>query len=211
MSDPIDRADLLITRVLDGEASVADWESLRTLAGDDPDIWARLADATQQRDALARAVEARVSFADEVELPAGGVDGPIEFATRVRAWSGWAAAACIAIVWATLAGLPMGATPPEASSTLSASIGPDAGPPSPDQALRTYLDAGARAGRVVEELPTLMVEASRGEDGAMEVFYVRQILERRRVQRFFEVGVDDAGEPVVTPASAASWSEESAI
>jgi hypothetical protein len=105
----------------------------------------------------------------------------------------------VAVVWATLAGVLPERGGGSTNGAMTAGLGGTA-IASPEEALEAYLETGSRAGRVVDLLPTLMVETVPTEGGGAEVFYVRQILERRMVRQFWEVGADETGEPIAVPS-----------
>ena len=62
----IDR-DILLTRVLDGEATPEDWAAFRAMAACDPRVWTDLADTQQEQAELALARAEVVQMADEVD------------------------------------------------------------------------------------------------------------------------------------------------
>ena len=75
------------------------------------------------------------------------------FNVRWRAWSGWAAAAAIGLIWATVQGV----APSGQNSGQTAGIDPASW--TPDQAFNQYLTSGMQQGRVLGELPTVMMSA----------------------------------------------------
>src|SRR5690606_30859566 len=98
--------DVLIGRVVDGEATGADWAALEAAAQGDPGVWRDLALAQRDHAALAGAVGAAVGVAARVDLPIGGgsAGGGAPPAGRIGAWGGWAAAAAVALAWGGTAG-----------------------------------------------------------------------------------------------------------
>lgn len=101
------REDVLIGRVVDGEASQQDFDELERLGSADPEVWRRLATAQRAHARLERAVEDRIALAELIELPrqrwlgGGGVIAKIGLA------GGWLAAAALGVVVFT----QMGASP----------------------------------------------------------------------------------------------------
>ena len=102
------RDDILISQIIDGDATAGEWDELTALAGDDPAAWRRLADALRDHKAFARAVNAAVGLADTIELPrSDAATGPRPRSTpnlRFGAWSGWtgwAVAAVVTLAWVT--------------------------------------------------------------------------------------------------------------
>src|SRR5690606_3277257 len=108
----------------------------------------------------------------------------------------WLAAAAVALVWGLLSLRPAPAPEPGAM--------PVSWPPTADEALDQYLAAGALQGRVIGELPALMVESRPLETGA-EIVYIRRVLERGVEDGMVEHDVDDAGRIVERPVSAAAF------
>ncbi|MEL6311327.1 MAG: hypothetical protein AAFQ17_03010, partial [Pseudomonadota bacterium] len=64
-----DRRDILVARVVDGEATSEDWRELRTIAASDQTIWAEIAEQQDLKRELDVAVEDAVSVAERVALP----------------------------------------------------------------------------------------------------------------------------------------------
>lgn len=199
--------EALISRVLDGEASGADWLLFRELAAGDPAIWRELSDARASWESLAEAVDAAVGPVAEgpraVVLPQPPPPRVTVLGPRaLRQWGGWAAAALMALAWVganTVASSPAEGTPDsliagraddpatngglprpgDAAKQMTAGV-PGAGLLDADAAWRRYLEAGNETGRVVGELPQQRVVSTRpllGSDD-VEVLYVRQVLER---------------------------------
>ena len=203
-----DRRDELISRVIDGEASGADWSALRGLAQADPTVWTEITAAQRQHEALCLAVEEAGAQADEVELPEGALMTPAERFERrmdtVRSWGGWAAAAAILLVWFT--GVPVGSLGTTGDGSLTAGVGPDWKNIAPEEALERYIDRGRQTGRVLAEVPDrIVVETRPLENGeGLEVVYLRQILEREIVDpsKMYRVGQNEFGQASLVPTPA---------
>lgn len=194
----ISREDILINRAVDREASPADWSELDDLARRDPALWRRLAEAQRDHAALAAGVAEIAERADAVELPHHTIDATRVFHARWRVWSGWAVAAMLALVWATTRGLLPAATNP-AGQTAGVTLANL----TPDEAFNQYMTRGLEQGRVLAELPTLMIDSRPSEDGdALEITVMRRIIERKRVTGAFRVGVDEQGRLQLLPTSA---------
>lgn len=199
-----DGRDILISRVIDAEASAEDWRAFRALAAEDPEIWRDLADAQQRHERLCEGFRAATACADRVALPLGESDAsPLQRRLDATArWGGWAAAAALALVWATA--VPLGGNGTELQGAALIPAGPSLSEATPDEALARYLAAGQNAGVVVGEVPDrLVVETNPRDDGSVEVLYVRQIIERRVTDQIYREIRDDTGRlvPVPVPAS----------
>lgn len=206
--------DVLIGRVVDGEACPDDWKALADLAARDQRVWAELAGAQRQHDALTRAVDRAVAPADGVEMPDFTPHAnPAQHRLRLASsWGGWAAAAVVILAWTTGLELPTGSIDGAPAQTAGfVRIGD-----SPEAALDRYLDAGRATGTVVREIPDRVVYETRPlESGGVEVLYLRQILERRIVDEVYRRAADEFGRsvelPVERPAPALSPGRTSAF
>lgn len=187
--------EVLISRVVDGVASPADWARLKTLAVSDTTIWRDLAEAQEMHGEMAALVARAESIADSIEAPVeeAMATGLMNRFRLVGAWGGWAVAAAVGL--AVVAGRP-GTTP--------TNHGNQAGimPLSAADAFNQYLTQGSAEGRVVGEVPTrIMLEARpAGASRGYEVIYIRQIMERVVVPNLYQFGgKDEAGNPVPVP------------
>lgn len=185
------REEILIGRVTDHEASPEDWRELESLAAQDPTVWNRLAQAQRSHATLQRRVEDELTIAELVDAPLREPFTGRTLQARWTLYSGWAAAALVALAWAGALGMgvrPIGPVQP-ASAGLPAGL-------SADRLLGEYIDRGREQGRVVGELPMLMLETRPAEgEGRVEVIYVRQLVERAVVNTVYEVSRDELGEP----------------
>ncbi len=191
--------DLLLSRIIDGEAGTADWSSFKLLAEREPSLWRELAEAQRQQADLAAEVACAVSVADAVDVPFHE-HASVQLRERFRlvgTWGGWAVAAMVALAWT--AGLigPSGQPGPSdnRASLLPTSFG------SPADALRYYVDEGQKQGQVVGEVPAKVLLNSRRQatGEGFEVIYVRQIVERAVVDDLYRFGSDELGQPVPVP------------
>lgn len=186
------REDVLIGRVVDGEAFASDWEALEKLAGADGGVWERLGRAQRSHARLERDVEDAIALADLVEIPRAAVASQ-SMNLRIRQYGGWAAAAALALAWAGLSGvLPV-------RSGNTAGLGPSL---SADEAYEQYVDRGTTSGRLIRELPLQLVQArDLGEGRGKEVLYYRMLLERRTVPDVSVLSVqsDEHGDPRLVP------------
>jgi len=190
--------DILISRIVDDEATSKDWESFEQLAALEPDVWKKL--AREQRDAanLRSAVGAAVEAADAIELPLdiAGAGAEHVFSRRFSPWIGWAMAAAVALAWLGADLVPTINT--DLTPTNQAGI--DFIPASADDALNQYREVGEQEGRYIGEMPKIMVEARTMPDGnRVEVIYLRQLLEREIVNGVYGLGEDDQGRATPVP------------
>lgn len=194
------REEILINRVVDGEATPADWTELDVVAQRDPSIWARLAEAQRAQASLQRAVEDALTAAELVDLPFQSERLERAWDARIRIWGGWLVAAVLLVAWAgNLASVRALNRSSEAASgapTLAGLSGL-----SPDQILQAYKQTGMEDGRVVGEMPMVMLETVPTADGRAQITFVRPLVERVVVDQLYELGQDDAGRAVPVKAS----------
>lgn len=183
------REDVLIGRVVDGEASASDWEALERIAQSEPGVWERLGRAQRVHARLEREVEDAIAIAELTELPHGHL-ASYSVTSRVRQYAGWAVAAVLAVAFlGTLGVIKSG---PNSGNTARLGL-PDW---TADQALQQYLDKGKAQGVVVEELPAKLFDARILDDGhTKEVVFIRQIIERRNLSDIsvLSVEIDENG------------------
>ncbi len=194
----VDR-DILITRVLDGEATPEDWAAFRAIAAKDQAVWADLADAQQDRADLASAVADAIAVADCVEAPVHRHTGE-RLNARIRtgaAWLGWVAAAAVAVVGFTgrFGVAPGSGVDADHQQAGLFSIS------SPEDAMKLYLDKGQEAGSVLGELPdrVLLSSAPAADGNGYTVVFLRQIVERHHVDSLYQLGENEIGQPVAVP------------
>ena len=185
--DDLTREDRLIHRTLDGSAGVGDWAELELLARRDPAVWKRLALAMRGELTLRR-----VGGALDAQLPdlpgRGGVEG--RRGPLLVGGLGWAAALLVGFLWLGSA-ITAGIDGPTSPTNLE--LGADA-------AWAHYLASGTPDGRLIRELPPVMLEAIPDRDGRqVEVTFLRRAVERAIVDEVIEVDEDDAGRLVSRP------------
>lgn len=148
MADRID-PDILVTRVIDGRDTAADWQSLEAAAGADPEVWRTLALAQRDHRALVRQVRLETAVAEHVSAPAHAMraarhearldsqldshlDSQLDShrremahrTRRVSAWAGWAAAAAMVVAFVGRMGANV--DPSDANSAARSVLGPAA-------------------------------------------------------------------------------------
>lgn len=203
-----DRKDTLISRIIDGDATAAEWDELSASARLEPALWQRLAATMRDGAAFTRALRASVAAADGIDLPADRATAPARAAApsphgptwvlRAAAWCGWAAAAAIAIAWtASLPALAPTTTTRPVPLLQTAGIFDGA---AASDLYNAYLRNGQREQRVVGEIPERVLVDTRPAPGGegYEVLYLRQILERAVVPDLYEFSAqDEAGRPAL--------------
>ena len=195
----IDR-DVLLTRVLDGQASPEDWAAFRAMAADDASVWADLADAQQDRAELMMAMANVVQIADRVHAPVEVLTG--EHLTKrfnnAIAWVGWVAAAMLAVGAIVSNNQQSGVyRQPNAQNTSTQQAGLFS-IRSPEDALKLYLDKGQQTGQVLGEVPDrVLLQTTPGADGkGYDIVYLRQLVERAHVNELYQLAKDEAGRSV---------------
>jgi hypothetical protein len=196
-----ERDQLLMSRVVDGDAATEEWDELTALAEEDPAVWARLAQTLRAHAGVARAVNAQVAAADSVPLPvaaapaAATVEPRVAPFAHVSRWSGWAVAAVVGIAWLAWI-FNAGGPGRRAESSAPVNL---AGLPAADL-LQAYLDRGRQEDLVVGEVPDRILIDTRPTktNGGYEVLYLRQIIERTVVPDLYRVqGRDERGQPIL--------------
>lgn len=213
-----DDRDLLISRVIDGNASQEDWANFRSLAAHEPAIWSELAQTQSTHESLMSQMNQAMAVADRVSLPGGLMDdGPMRSRMEmVSRWGGWAAAAAILLVW--FFGQPMNALkthnptsldqtgdqpvvaglPGQGLGEMGSKLLLDQAPP--EDAFDQYISAGKSAGRVVGEMPEqVVIETRPMPDGTIEVLYLRQVIERRVIDHAYREVRNEAGGTIPVP------------
>jgi len=193
----------LIARIVDRAAAPSDYDGFADLARSAPAHWDELLAALRDDDALHGALLDSLQPAERVELPAAPAApaAPRGVLRQLRPWTGWLAAAALALVW--LSGelrhddaLP--AFPPRGNLARM----PDAGPRSAPRPR----DVPMAADPVLGELPLHLVGAQPARDGdGLDVLYVQPVLRRARVDRVYEMGTDEHGQPAPVPADPATF------
>jgi len=206
--------DVVLSRLLDGRGRAADWRHLREATAADAVVWDRIIGSAGDQDLLGDVVGMAGDRAGEMNLlPAPGcVDAPpvpLAFAAprpdgrrtdrAVRsARLGWLVAACMALGLVSLSLKPRtGAEAPGMVAGLNLDNW------SANDLMNKYKDRASKDGTLVAEMPQRVVLETRptADGKGHEVLYMRQFIERAVVDDLYKLGVDDAGRPVMVPAS----------
>lgn len=193
--------DVAMSRVADSVATRADWDALEKAARTSPRIWEDLALTIRQAQQLSAEVRAATQDGEGVQL-LEEVAAPEETARpraprRLAAYGGWIAAALMVAAigrWGSIA-------PRAGEQTNTASLS------SPMEYLSNYLSSGKKEGSVIGEMPRkLLLDTTPTEDGkGVYVLFVRQIVERVKVDDLYRISVDELGNPTPVKLPAAEW------
>ena len=201
-SDLPTREDVLIGRVVDGEASDTDWADLDRVARADPDIWKRVAHAQRAHARLERAVEDAIAVAELVDIP---VYRPARaFWGSMRSSLGWAVAAVLAIAFVGRFQNHLPGGPAQNSGVMQAGLIP-LNTASPDQAYDRYIRSGLADGRVVGEMEPVLIEARQVPNGTgtptHEVIVMRRVVERFSGENLpvYTIRMNEHGIPTPSP------------
>lgn len=201
---PLEKAMADIAAGESDDQSLAQFEQL---ACDNAAEWKRLAltlrDELELRSGLDRQLNSNRAQADR-EIANARSHQPAIVVRSLAAWSGWSLAAAMLLALSLVlvvqskrgAGLPGNGS--HGNGALLAGF-------TAQEALDRYITRGAEEGRIVAELPTVMVEARQLEEGVLEVLYLRQFLERERVNEVYTVASDELGMPHPVKVDFSGW------
>ncbi len=183
--------ELLTHRAVSMTAAPAEWDALREIGTDDPDVWRRVVRALEDECRLRHGVRASVESADAVELP--DLDVTPARRTPRRPSSGWLAAAVIAIAWLVH-------DRAEVAVRSSLATGDVAVHPTIDPTETAAPDAELARGEVIGELPTMLLATRPSATGeGVDVICLRRTLERVEVDQLFRLATDEHGAPTPSP------------
>jgi hypothetical protein len=212
-----ERADILISHVVDGESNAEQWRELEALAAQDPRIWRELAEMQRDAAALRSAMRCGGDIAERIGLPAktavaapigagatgGGMpEQDIEIRTfrhphhpqapqlrlnRLGTWTGWAAAAVITIIASVQLSQKQNVTGGNTPVVPATLGGPIA--QSAGELFDQYLATGQKDGTVLGEVPGKMLVESRPAPSGQgfEIIFVRQVVERAIVPDLYKI------------------------
>ena len=191
--------ELLVSRVIEPDATSKEWDELTAAAEADPQLWRRTVETLRDQQAITRAVNASVAIAQgvssrPVSQPGGNVEvdrSPLGRPQLFR-WSGWAVAALVALAWVS------GLSNFRSNGTMNAGFVPPT--LTAAEHLQNYYTQGRREGRVFDEVPEkilVQIRPSPTGDGD-EIIYIRQILERPTLPGLYHYqGEDESGRPTL--------------
>lgn len=205
-----DDVDLLISRTVDGSASATEWVLLQGHAVRTPGVWMDLATTYRDAQMLEQRVGQATRQAEYVSLPAAhnarvarhdSHTGSSSRRThgftfsRAAAWGGWAAAAVLTLAMVSRSMVNTQSTPDGPAKPITAGVGQGLG-----DMLNSYLSKGKEEGTVVGEVPEKQIVGTvEKPDGSVEVVYLRVILERTNVDKFYRTTTNEAGQPQSVP------------
>ena len=205
------RRDILISRIVQAEATRAEWDEFAALAEGDGSLWREVVEAQRDQQALADVMAVAEAVAETVEAPASatalrprrralappGGREPHRPVARLGAWTGWALAAMVVLAWVVGS-----LQPPTPSGDIPAGPHYERAGLIPvsnaQQAWDAYLDKGREEGRVLDQAPRRVMLRSRPnpEGEGFEIIYVHQIMERAVVPKLYQYGgQDETGRP----------------
>lgn len=175
--DAENEADVLIARVIDGEATETDRERFDHLAAAEPTLWRELALRQQDHGQLTEEVRAATAGADRTELPRH------RFIPRGVSWtlaaSGWAAVLILSLSWGLIA--TSGRRPAPIAKTATVT---------PEEHYQNYMEAPYVLGDMHPEV----LEVQEMPDGRVAVHFVRRIEEIAFLDPESDLPVDETGE-----------------
>ncbi len=190
---------LLVSRVIEPDATAKEWDELTAAAEADPSLWRQTVQTLRDQQAMTRAVNASVGIAEDVSTtprtsrlvhPSAIGSAPSERPQLLRR-SGWAVAALVALAWVSgLSNIQPTGTGYQAGAGSQIVSAADL--------LDRYLVQGRREGRVFDEVPEKIFVQSRPspKGDAVEVIFIRQILERTTLPGLYHYqGEDESGRP----------------
>lgn len=159
--EKVSEADVLLSRIVDHQATDQDRHRFEQLAVDDPTLWRTLAQQQQEMAALSDTVIEQLVAADGIELPTTKSSiTPL----KPFAFIGWAAAILIAAVWILL--------PAKESSQLNPALTSD-----------QHLDEYRKADFLKQEFDPIMMDWERVNDDWIRIYYMRRFEESVLVNR----------------------------
>lgn len=198
-NESVGESDVLIGRLIDGEASQHDAARFERMAEANPRLWRALALRQQDMATIASHVERQLHQAERIDLPEDAAGGEDSGPRRRRfpwfvAFSGWAAVIAIVAGWSLLQQRQL---PSALTHIVPAATNGQVSPPmSPDEHLREYLSAPFVLG---EMAPTLL-EVEELSDGRTAIRFLRRIEEVAFVKPGDRLPVNENGDLNVPPS-----------
>jgi hypothetical protein len=189
-SDGEEAMDRLMTRLIDGEATLAEYDAFDEAAEAAPSLWRELATRQLDMRMLVDAVETHTAEAIRTPLP--NTNKPsIQIFPRKLSWpltmSGWAAAVLALVAWAIIA---------LANQQQQIPSQPDIVPAAATMTLSAedHYEAYRAAPYVLGEMQPVVLDVEELSDGRIAVRFVRRIEEVAMLDPEADLPVDDDGE-----------------
>ena len=190
--------DTLISRVVDQEASDADWRALHTLAERDSSVWRELAQAQRDHADLTAEMDQALACVDRIDVPSHEHFSQ-SLTERVRVvvtWSGWAVAAALILAWLGIIDLGFSSGDTTQPNGHTAGVVPTFPRDNPEAALDYYMEEGRKQGFVLGEADHRVLDILVDDEGSGQaVIYLRQIIEIKKPDQLFMHPVDELGRP----------------
>lgn len=209
---PSERLDRLTAVLVDGAATERDWTEFRAFAGERCEAWRRLAEdfgaaarlSNSFFTAAQRAANVEIDFASvaAAEGPRAAAEGKTEprrggggITRWAQHYGGWAIAATVLLGWGFTSWQAgwMGRSERDRAQ-LAGNDGAGTGNIFGDEQAIPAEYAGLR-----DKLQPFIVDMKPAANGGYELVYVRPTLERTTVDRFYRLGQDEAGRPLLLP------------
>jgi len=196
MTDDMDR---LISRIVDQEATDADWRALHAMADSEPTIWRELAKAQRDQAELGAQVEAALACAERVDVPSHEhfSQSMTERLRVVTTWSGWVAAALVMLAWTGAIDIGL-FDAPQSDGTQTGTIVRPFAQAEPEEGLDYFISEGRKQGIVVGMMPqryVLDVVTDEGGGATKTVYYGRLIVQKETVDTLYMHPTDELGRP----------------
>ncbi len=193
--EPVSESEILIGRIVDGEASPQDHIDFEKQAQAEPSLWRQLALRQQEMAALSEQIERALSPAVATELPA------VTVSSRTRSWvvafAGWAAVIILLVAWSIQARWLEISSPPIKRAVQSISQDQSATrDPDYDSFLKRYLQAPY----VLGELDPHILDVEELSDQRLAIRFLRRMEEVAFLQLDEKTPVDDQGYPIIDEA-----------
>ncbi len=171
--------DILIGRLLDGEATSDDRARFERLAELEPGIWRRYARGQEEARRLSAAYDHMMGTAMEVELPDIAAPRPGLRFRQLKSFSGWAAILILgaALTWTVRNG--MNSSSPDSSIGQAAGILMSRPVDSEAADLQAYLNQST----VLRQLDPLVLNVEELGDGRLVIQFIRLIEEKVSMDR----------------------------
>ncbi|UCD75526.1 MAG: hypothetical protein JSV91_01145 [Phycisphaerales bacterium] len=188
--DAVTEADILIGRIVDGEADEQDRTDFERLADADPLLWRAVATRHQDMASLCDEVDHEIAMATTLELP--DFVAPRRAPRWAVALSGWAAVLILAVIWTTMPqskgieGLP---------PARPVQINPD-----DELTFEQHMQQYLLAPYVMGELDPIVFRVEELPDGRQAIHYVRRIEAFEFLDADEELPVNDKGHLTIDPS-----------